>query len=163
MNPTESPFTILPLKHAAGFGPHDCPGLAPRPVQDGQRRGHPHEDDCEGVKTEGGVITKATREIEILCSAGDIPESIEVDVTSLMIGDAIRLTDLNLPEGSEIPGLSEETDQLVVSVNAPKAVVEEEPEIEEGEALEADGEGASDDSADEGSSEEQENSEETSE
>ena len=92
-----------------------------------------------------------------------IPESIEVDVTSLMIGDAIRLTDLNLPEGSEIPGLSEETDQLVVSVNAPKAVVEEEPEIEEGEALEADGEGASDDSADEGSSEEQENSEETSE
>jgi len=122
-----------------------------------------NEDDCEGVKTEGGVITKATREIEILCSAGDIPESIEVDVTSLMIGDAIRLTDLNLPEGSEIPGLSEETDQLVVSVNAPKAVVEEEPEIEEGEALEADGEGASDDSADEGSSEEQENSEETSE
>jgi large subunit ribosomal protein L25 len=122
-----------------------------------------NEDVCEGVKTEGGVITKATREIEILCSAGDIPESIEVDVTSLMIGDAIRLTDLNLPEGSEIPGLSEETDQLVVSVNAPKAVVEEEPEIEEGDALEADGEGASDDSADEGSSEEQENSEETSE
>jgi large subunit ribosomal protein L25 len=122
-----------------------------------------NEDDCEGVKTEGGVITKATREIEILCSAGDIPESIEVDVTSLMIGDAIRLTDLNLPEGSEIPGLSEETDQLVVSVNAPKAVVEEEPEIEEGDALEADGEGASDNSADEGSSEEQENSEETSE
>jgi len=39
----------------------------------------------------------------------------------------------------------------------------EEPEIEEGKALEADGEGASDDSADEGSSEEQENSEETSE
>ena len=109
------------------------------------------------------MITKATKGIEILCSAGDIPESIEVDVTSLMIGDASRLTDLNLPEGSEIPGLSEETDQLVVSVNAPKAVVEEEPEIEAGAALEADGEGASDDSADEGSSEEQENSEETSE
>ena len=57
-----------------------------------------NEDECEGVKLEGGVITKATREIEILCSAGNIPESIEVDVTSLMIGDAIRLTDLNLPD-----------------------------------------------------------------
>ena len=122
-----------------------------------------NEDECEGVKLEGGVITKAIREIEILCSAGNIPESIEVDVTSLMIGDAIRLTDLNLPDGSEIPGLTEETDQLVVSVNAPRAEVEEEPEIEEGDALEAHGESASDDSADEGSSEEQENSEETSE
>ena len=122
-----------------------------------------NEDECEGVKLEGGVITKAIREIEILCSAGNIPESIEVDVTSLMIGDAIRLTDLNLPDGSEIPGLTEETDQLVVSVNAPRAEVEEEPEIEEGDALEADGDSASDDSADEGSSEEQENSEETSE
>jgi len=122
-----------------------------------------NEDECEGVKLEGGVITKAIREIEILCSAANIPESIEVDVTSLMIGDAIRLTDLNLPDGSEIPGLTEETDQLVVSVNAPRAEVEEEPEIEEGDALEADGDSASDDSADEGSSEEQENSEETSE
>ena len=122
-----------------------------------------NEDECEGVKLEGGVITKAIREIEILCSAGNIPESIEVDVTSLMIGDAIRLTDLNLPDGSEIPGLTEETDQLVVSVNAPRAEVEEEPEIEEGDALEADGDSASDDSADEGSSEEQENSEDTSE
>ena len=71
--------------------------------------------------------------------------------------------DLPLPDGSEIPGLTEETDQLVVSVNAPRAEVEEEPEIEEGDALEADGDSASDDSADEGSSEEQENSEETSE
>jgi len=122
-----------------------------------------NEDECEGVKLEGGVITKAIREIEILCSAGNIPESIEVDVTSLMIGDAIRLTDLNLPDGSEIPGLTEETDQLVVSVNAPRAEVEEEPEIEEGDALEPDGESASDYSADEGSSEEQENSEDTSE
>jgi len=122
-----------------------------------------NEDECEGVKLEGGVITKAIREIEILCSAGNIPESIEVDVTSLMIGDAIRLTDLNLPDGSEIPGLTEETDQLIVSVNAPRAEVEEEAEIEEGEALEADGDGASNDSADEGSSEEQENSEDTSE
>jgi large subunit ribosomal protein L25 len=30
-----------------------------------------------------------------------------------------------IPEGSEVPGLSEETDQMVVSVNAPKAVEEE--------------------------------------
>ena len=30
-----------------------------------------NEDDCEGIKNEGGVISKSIREIEILCSAGN--------------------------------------------------------------------------------------------
>ena len=86
-----------------------------------------NEEDCIGVKTEGGVVTKTMRDIEIFCSAENIPEIIEVDIAELALGDSIRLTNLLLPEGSEIPGLTEETDQMVVSVNAPKAVVEEEP------------------------------------
>jgi large subunit ribosomal protein L25 len=63
------------------------------------------------------------------------------------LGASIRLTEIALPEGSEIPGLTEETDQMVVSVNAPKAV-EEEPVIEEGE------EGAAEDGASEEGGEE---------
>ena len=118
-----------------------------------------NEDDCEGIKNEGGVISKSIREIEILCSAGNIPESIDVDVIDLPLGGSIRLTELNLPEGSEIPGLDETTDQMIVSINAPKAVVEEEPIVDdeaEGEAVEAaseDGEDSSSDDADEGSEE----------
>ena len=95
-----------------------------------------NEEDCDGVKNEGGVINKSIREIEILCSAGNIPESIEVDVINLALGSSIRLSELNLPEGSEIPGLDETTDQMIVSVNAPRAVVEEEPILEEGEEAE---------------------------
>ena len=116
-----------------------------------------NEDDCEGIKNEGGVISKSIREIEILCSAGNIPESIDVDVIDLPLGGSIRLTELNPPEGSEIPGLDETTDQMIVSINAPKAVVEEEPIVDdeaEGEAVEAaseDGEDSSSDDADEGS------------
>ena len=116
-----------------------------------------NEDDCEGIKNEGGVISKSIREIEILCSAGNIPESIDVDVIDLPLGGSIRLTELNLPEGSEIPGLDETTDQMIVSINAPRAVVEEEPIVDdeaEGEAVEAaseDGEDSSSDDADEGS------------
>ena len=53
-----------------------------------------------------------------------------VDIEKLNLGDSIRLTEISLPDGSEIPGLTEETDQMVVSVNAPKAV-EEDPIIEE--------------------------------
>ena len=53
-----------------------------------------------------------------------------------MLNEAIRLSDITLPEGAEIPGFDEENDQMIVSVNPPRAE-EEEPEIlpegEEGE------------------------------
>ena len=94
------------------------------------------EEECQGVKTDGGVIAKAISEIEIACLAGDIPEAIEVDITNLMLNEAIRLSDITLPEGAEIPGFDEENDLMIVSVNPPRAE-EEEPEIlpegEEGE------------------------------
>lgn len=117
-----------------------------------------NEEDCDGVKNEGGVINKSIREIEILCSAGNIPESIEVDVINLALGSSIRLSELNLPEGSEIPGLDETTDQMIVSVNAPRAVVEEEPIIEEGEEAEgSEGEsGGEEDASDNDSGEDSE-------
>ena len=71
-----------------------------------------------------------------MCLAGNIPESIDVDIENLKLGDSLRLTEISLPEGSEVPGLTEETDQMVVSVNAPKAVEEDpiEEELEDGEA-----------------------------
>ena len=45
-----------------------------------------------------------------------------------MLNEAIRLSDITLPEGAEIPGFDEENDQMIVSVNPPRAE-EEEPEI----------------------------------
>jgi len=97
------------------------------------------EEECEGVKTDGGVLAKAISEIEIACLAGNIPEAIEVDITNLMLNEAIRLSDITLPEGAEIPGFDDENDQMIVSVNPPRAE-EEEPEIipegEEGEVTE---------------------------
>ena len=97
------------------------------------------EEECEGVRTEGGVLAKAISEIEIACLAGDIPEAIEIDITNLMLNEAIRLSEITLPEGAEIPGFDEENDQMIVSVNPPRAE-EEEPEIlaevEEGDVVE---------------------------
>ena len=121
-----------------------------------------NEEDCVGVKTEGGVVTKTMRDIEILCSAENIPEIIEVDIAELNLGDSIRLTEISLPDGSEIPGLTEETDQMVVSVNAPKAV-EEDPiieELEEGDV--AEGEASTEETAGEESGSTEENTEEDS-
>ena len=84
-----------------------------------------NEENCLGVKTEGGVVIKTAREIEVSCSAENIPESIEIDIENLNLNESLRLSDIVLPEGAEIPGLTEETDQLVVSVNPPKAVIED--------------------------------------
>ena len=89
-----------------------------------------NEDECVGVREDGGVVAKAIREIEIMCLAGNIPESIDIDIETLHLGDSIRLTEISLPEGSEIPGLTEETDQMIVSINEPRAI-EEDPVIEE--------------------------------
>ena len=123
-----------------------------------------NEEECAGVKIDGGVVAKAIREIEIMCLAGNIPESIDVDIENLNLGDSIRLTEISLPEGSEIPGLTDETDQMVVSVNSPKAVEEDpivEEDLEDGEA--AEGEEASDSGSEETTSSDESSSEENSE
>ena len=123
-----------------------------------------NEDECKGVKEEGGVVAKAIREIEIMCLAGNIPESIDVDIENLNLGESLRLTEISLPEGSEIPGLTEETDQMVVSVNAPKAVEEDpiEEQLEDGEMPE--GEDSSEESSgDESATTEESNKEDSSE
>ncbi len=115
------------------------------------------EEDCEGVKTDGGVLAKAISEIEIACLAGNIPEAIEIDITNLMLNEAIRLSDINLPEGAEIPGFDEENDQMIISVNPPRA--EEEPEIlsdgEEGEVAEGEEESVEQDDSNEETPEEE--------
>ena len=117
-----------------------------------------NEEECVGIREDGGVVAKAIREIEIMCLAGNIPEAIAVDIENLHLGESIRLTEISLPEGSEVPGLTEETDQMVVSVNAPKAVEEDpiiEDDIEDGEATEQD------DSSSDGEDSSSEKSEET--
>ena len=126
-----------------------------------------NEEDCVGIKEDGGVVAKAIREIEIMCLAGNIPESIDIDIENLHLGESIRLTEIDLPEGSEVPGLTDETDQMVVSVNAPKAVEEDpvlEDELEDGEAAEGEEsseESDGDDSASANSEENKDNSEES--
>ena len=99
-----------------------------------------NEENCLGVKTEGGVVIKTAREIEVSCSAENIPESIDIDIENLNLNESLRLSDIVLPEGAEIPGLTEETDQLVVSVNPPKAVIEDDPMDDVDDEYESEGE-----------------------
>ena len=57
---------------------------------------------ARGVKTDGGILDFVTREIEIECLPGNIPEHLPVEVSDLGIGDALRVSEVTAPEGVEI-------------------------------------------------------------
>jgi large subunit ribosomal protein L25 len=89
-----------------------------------------NEDECYGVKTEGGMVQHSATDIEVLCLPGNMPEYLEVDMIELKVGEIIHISDIKLPEGVESVALShgEEYDLAIASVLAPKGISEEEEE-----------------------------------
>jgi large subunit ribosomal protein L25 len=84
----------------------------------------------------GGLLQIIRRELEVECYPNDIPESIEIDISDLDIGNSVHVEDISLKEGIEIP---HEVDFTVVTILSPKVeeeVEEEEEGLEEVEATE---------------------------
>jgi large subunit ribosomal protein L25 len=79
-----------------------------------------------GVKTEGGVVEFVTREIEVECLPGDIPEHVDVDVSELHVNQNVHVSDLAI--GERIRVLSDR-DTIVALVAVPKEEVA--PVVEE--------------------------------
>jgi large subunit ribosomal protein L25 len=50
--------------------------------------------EAQGVKLQGGVFETVTREVEVECLPGDIPEEFRVDISDMMIGKQLRASDL---------------------------------------------------------------------
>lgn len=50
----------------------------------------------------GGLLEIMRGEVEVLCPAANIPKYVEVEVTGLEVGDALRFKDLGIPEGAEL-------------------------------------------------------------
>ncbi len=84
-----------------------------------------------GVKNDGGILQQVLREIEIECLPGDIPESIDLDITALAIGDALTVSDIQTDK-SVILG---EAARTIVTLPAPRGA-EEEAFVEEAAAAE---------------------------
>jgi large subunit ribosomal protein L25 len=74
---------------------------------------------AEGVEL-GGILQPIRREVEVICLPASIPEFIEVDVSPLGFHDAIHVSELEVPNGVEIPY---DSDFALVTVLPP--VVEE--------------------------------------
>lgn len=85
------------------------------------------EDVCVG-KLEGGMISYLMNEVEITCLPGDLPESIELDLSALKIGDSLHLSDIKLADNVQITafthGNKEEYDNAVVAVQAQRTEIE---------------------------------------
>jgi large subunit ribosomal protein L25 len=58
--------------------------------------------EAKGVKQQGGVLDVVTKSVEIECIPDDIPDQFDIDVTELMIGNAIRVSGLPVKEGIRI-------------------------------------------------------------
>jgi large subunit ribosomal protein L25 len=106
-----------------------------------------------GVKSQGGVLQQVIHDLLVLTLPSLIPESFEVDVSGLELGDSIHVADLDLPEGVEV---QLEGDRTVCSVVIPRGLdvdedEEAEDDLEEGAEPERIGEDEGD--SDEGSEE----------
>ena len=83
---------------------------------------------------EGGVTQVVLSEVEVECLPKDIPGHIDVDISSLVIGDTIHVSDL---DWSNLNVLTSPNQTIVTVAGAAPEIEEEElEEVEEGEELE---------------------------
>jgi len=96
-----------------------------------------NQETCPGLK-KGGVLNLVRREVELSCNANNIPDKLQFDLISSDIGDSIKISNIELPEGVN-PTITDR-DFVVATVVPPTVEVETKP---------AEAEEASEDSKDE--------------
>ena len=77
-----------------------------------------NEDAAPGIKR-GGMLTVVRPEVELVVTAGDIPEKITVDLTGLQIGDTVTISSVDLPAGAK-PTI--DRDFVIANIAAPKGL-----------------------------------------
>src|ERR1700747_1188399 len=87
--------------------------------------------EAEGVKTQGGILEQMLREVEIECLPADIPSHIDVDVSELVFGKVLRVSDL--PRSDKFEFITDEN-QPVAHVTSVKEEVVATPEAAAAEA-----------------------------
>jgi large subunit ribosomal protein L25 len=80
--------------------------------------------EAEGVKTGGGVLSHVLFKVKARALPRDLPEQLVVDVSHLLVNQAIHIGDLKAPPGVEILG---DKAMTVIACAIPRAEVEETP------------------------------------
>lgn len=81
--------------------------------------------EAEGVKAQGGILDQVLREVEIECLPGDIPSHIDADVSHLVFGTVLRVSDLQ--HGGKLKFITE-AGQTVAHITSVKEEVAPTPE-----------------------------------
>jgi large subunit ribosomal protein L25 len=68
-----------------------------------------------GVREQGGVLQEVLRELDITCLPRDIPDSIELDIEPLGVGDSIHVRDIDLPNVK----ILNDPDLVICSITTP--------------------------------------------
>jgi large subunit ribosomal protein L25 len=92
-------------------------------------------ETAPGVKA-GGLISHIQSDVEVSCLPDNLPEYLELDISTMELNQILHLSDIKLPKGVEILALSHDNDLPVVSIHLPRA--EEEPVVETEEPVSAD-------------------------
>ncbi|MDE4175330.1 50S ribosomal protein L25/general stress protein Ctc [Phaeobacter sp. PT47_59] len=87
------------------------------------------EDVAPGIK-KGGMLSVVRPEVELVVTAGDIPEKLTVDISELQIGDTVTISAVELPGGAK-PTI--DRDFVIANIAAPAGLASSDNE-EEGEA-----------------------------
>ena len=93
-----------------------------------------NEEECVGLKR-GGVLNIVRHEIEMMVPAGNIPESIEIDLLNYDIGDSVHISQVTLPEGTQ--STITDRDFTIATIAAPTVEPETTEEGEAGETVAA--------------------------
>jgi large subunit ribosomal protein L25 len=82
-----------------------------------------NQETCPGLKA-GGLLNVVSHELPVLCSATDIPDSIDVDLATAEIGDSLRLGQTKL-RSSAIP-VDNDPEFVLATILAPKSAAADE-------------------------------------
>ena len=85
-------------------------------------------ETCPGVKESGGIVSHVKNDLSIACLPDDLPEFIEVDLSSLSLSHSIHVSDIKLPKGVEVAGHGRVGEAVVATVQIPRGAVEAEAE-----------------------------------
>tara|TARA_B100000686_G_C16757948_1_gene956791 strand:- start:647 stop:1345 length:699 start_codon:yes stop_codon:yes gene_type:complete len=96
-----------------------------------------NQDTCPGLK-KGGVLNLVRRLVELSCNANNIPDKLIFDLEKSEIGDSIKISNIQLPEGVK-PTITDR--DFVIATLAPPTVEVEEPKKEEEVEESTEGEG----------------------
>jgi len=94
--------------------------------------------EAVGVKTSGGTLEHVLRYIKVKGTPSSLPESIEVDVTALDIGQTLHVSDVVTADGVE---LLSNASNPVISISKPRVSGKDTTDDDEGAAAEGDAEG----------------------